>query len=85
MLRRQPLRMQVCALLVLTIADRLKTDYDESLRQSSHATTGIVEEMPQEWKVPAEIVSEKLRQLFDGQWAAAVWENFMECLNENIG
>ena len=70
---------------VLTIAGRLKTDYDESLRQSSHATTGIVEDIPQEWKVPAEIVSEKLRQLFDGQWAAAVWENFMACLNENFG
>lgn len=77
--------MQVCALLGLTIADRLKTDYDESMRQSSHTTTDIIEEMPQEWKVPAEIVSEKLRQLFDGQWAVAVWENFMECLNENIG
>lgn len=67
------------------IADRLKTDYDESLRQSIHVTTDIAEEIPQEWKVPAEIVSEKLLQLFDGQWIAAVWENYMECLNENIG
>ena len=69
----------------LTIANRLKSDFDESLRQSSYATTDIVEEIPQEWKVPTEIVCEKLRQLFDGQWIAAVWENFMECLNENIG
>ena len=41
--------------------------------------------MPKEWKVPAETVKEKLSQLFDEQWIASVWDNFIECLNENIG
>jgi hypothetical protein len=40
--------------------------------------------MPKEWKVPAEALKEKLNQLSDEQWTAAVWQNFMDCLNENI-
>jgi hypothetical protein len=69
----------------LAIADRLKADYEESLDKSNSIVAEIVAEMPQEWNVPMEKVSEKLRQLFNKQWTVAVWDNFMECLNENIG
>lgn len=69
---------------VLSIADRLKADYNGCLSRSSQAVADIIEDMPQEWKVPAETVSEKLRQLFDEQWTSAIWDNFMECLTENI-
>ena len=47
-------------------------------------TTGLLEEMPKEWKVPAETLKEKLNQLSDEQWTTTVWQNFMDCLNENI-
>jgi hypothetical protein len=40
--------------------------------------------IPQEWKVPQDTLQEKFTQLFDKQWIVAVWENFMNCLNENI-
>lgn len=48
------------------------------------AAAEITNEMPQEWQVPAETVSKKLSQLFDDRWTAAVWDNYMECLTENI-
>ena len=67
---------------VLAMADRLKADYDECLSQIT--TTEIPDEMPKEWKVPAEALKKKLNQLSDEQWTAAVWQNFMDCLNENI-
>ena len=69
----------------LAIADRLKADYEECLERSKSVVAEIIAEIPQEWNVPLELVSEKLRQLFDKQWTEAVWDNFMECLNENIG
>ena len=69
----------------LNIADRLKADYEESIDKSNSIVAGIIAEMPQGWNVPTEKVSEKLSQLFDKQWIEAVWDNFMECLNENIG
>jgi hypothetical protein len=70
---------------VLAMADRLKADYDECLSQISIIATEIMDEMPKEWKVPAETLKEKLDQLSDEHWIVAVWQNFMDCLNENIG
>jgi len=32
-----------------------------------------------------ETLKEKLDQLSDEHWIVAVWQNFMDCLNENIG
>jgi len=40
--------------------------------------------LPKEWNVSGKVVEEKLQQLFDEQWTAGVWDNFVECLNENI-
>lgn len=42
-----------------------------------------VEVRPKEWNVPAEIVKEKIRQLFDDNWIEECWKNFVECLNNN--
>lgn len=67
---------------ILAMVDRLKADYNACL--SRITTTEILDEMPKEWKVPAEALKEKLNQLSDEHWTAAVWQNFMDCLNENI-
>ncbi len=69
----------------LAIANRLKVDYEESLDRSKNIVAEIIAEIPREWNVPTEKVCEKLHQLLDKQWTVAVWNNFMECLNENIG
>jgi len=68
-----------------TIAEHLREEYDECLNRSKNLATEVLTEMPQEWKVPSETVSEKMRQLFNKRWVADVWDNFTECLNENIG
>lgn len=70
--------------IALSICERLKSNYDECLHKSSLIIAEIIAEIPQEWKAPLQSASEKLHQLFDEQWTTAVWENFMECLNENI-
>lgn len=70
---------------VLSIVNRLKIDYNDCIARSGFTTTEIVTEMPQEWKVSTETIKEKLAQLFDKQWIATVWDNFIGCLNENIG
>ena len=38
---------------------------------------------PKDWNIATEIVESKLTQLFDKQWIDNIWDNFMECLNEN--
>lgn len=70
---------------VLSIVNRLKIDYNDCIARSGLMTTEIVSEMPQEWKVSTETVEEKLAQLFDEQWIVTIWNNFINCLNENIG
>ncbi len=60
---------------VLSMANRLKADYDECLQQSRSAATELTDEMPQEWQVPAETVSKKLSQLFDDKWTVDVWDH----------
>lgn len=46
---------------------------------------GLPEEIPKEWNVSIDLVKNKLLQLFDEKWTTGVWNNFIECLNENLG
>ena len=66
------------------IVSELKTAYTVCLKRSKRQVKQIVEGLPKEWNVPGKVVEEKLQQLFDEQWTAGVWDNFVECLNENI-
>ena len=66
------------------IADRLKEVFSESLQRAGVQVDQIIEDMPEEWNVPRNVVKEKLLQLLDEHWTAEVWDNFMECLNDNI-
>jgi len=34
--------------------------------------------------IPTDLITVKLQQLFDKGWKSDVWDNFTECLNENI-
>ena len=58
----------------------LRKEYDACLSQCRLQTNSIIEELPSDWSVPAEKVSNKLNQLFQPDWAEAVWNNFEECL-----
>ena len=43
----------------------------------------IIDNTPLEWKIPYDIVRNKMSQLFESKWLNEVWDNFMDCLNEN--
>lgn len=66
------------------IIDWLEKDYEKCLDDCRQQVGDITSEMPKEWKVPTDAIDEKIKQLLDKQWTAAVWDNFIECLNENI-
>ena len=69
---------------IQAIADRLEVVYREKLQRANIQVYQIIEDMPEEWSVPQDVVKEKLLQLFDERWTAEVWDNFVECLNDNI-
>ena len=58
--------------------------YAACLKRSERQLKQIVDELPKEWNVPSKVIEEKLLQLFDEQWTAGVWDNFVECLNDNL-
>ena len=68
---------------IQAIVDDFRVGFDKALRQSVEQINQIVEEMPMEWNVPRNVVTEKLHQLFDERWKAETWENFIDCLNDN--
>jgi hypothetical protein len=66
------------------ITTELKTDYCTCLKRSLLQVDEILTALPKEWNVSIEIVREKLKQLFEEQWISETWNNFMDCLNENL-
>ena len=64
------------------LLNRLENKYVDSV--SKGQVSHIVSEMPKEWHVSSRVVEEKLKQLFDEEWTAGVWDNFVECLKDNI-
>lgn len=66
------------------IVGELEMAYAACLKRSERQLKQIVDELPKEWNVPSKVIEEKLLQLFDEQWTAGVWDNFVECLNDNL-
>lgn len=64
--------------------EELRKDYQIVLRHCAAQVNVIVDELPKEWNVSPDIVRSKLQQLLDVRWTNGVWDNFMECLKENI-
>ena len=69
---------------IRAVLEELKKAYASSLKRSKKQIKQIVDEMPKEWNVPSNVVELKLQQLFDEKWTENVWENFTQCLNDNI-
>ena len=66
------------------IIEVFKGEFDKNIQLCSCLTSEIIDEIPQEWNVPHAIIKEKIDQLFDDNWTKEVWNNFIECLNENL-
>ncbi len=64
--------------------EQLRLYYKKSIQICQRQKIECIKEIPKEWNVPFEIIQEKVNQLFDEKWIEDVWNNFVECLNENI-
>ena len=69
---------------ILENANKLKDKYEKYIGDSIPVVNQIVAEIPEEWHVSQETIEAKLSQLFDKDWIDGAWNNFMECLNENV-
>jgi hypothetical protein len=62
----------------------LKSYYLACINKNRQLSSQMVNVMPKEWNVPHVIVEKKVIQLFDSEWIEGVWNNFTECLTENM-
>lgn len=62
----------------------LESDYLDCIKRSKREVSKIIEQIPEEWNVSVVWVKRKLEELFDSFWIKSVWENFVECLNDNM-
>lgn len=62
----------------------LRKSYMQYINQCREKVNAFVEYIPSDWKVPENVVKNKLMQLFDSTWVEDIWMNFEECLNDNI-
>lgn len=70
---------------VLALAQELKEDFKKCIEQVALLKKDVCDSIPSEWHIPAKVIEQKLHQLLEECWTTAVWDNFMECLKENIG
>jgi len=68
---------------ILLLVEKLKDEFHKSLTECSVVCGETIDQIPQEWNVPKVVIREKINQLFDDKWSMQVWNNFVECLNEN--
>ena len=64
--------------------ERLNKEYENSIQQCNLICFDIIEDIPREWNVPQTVIKDKISQLFDEKWLVGVWNNFIECFNDNI-
>ena len=69
---------------ITNLLKQLKKEYSLFIKQCIFSISEIEKEIPQEWNVPHDIIKEKFEQLFNRKWIAEVWNNFFECLNDNL-
>lgn len=69
---------------VLAFVDELRTYYHECVGRCANRIEDIKKQIPKEWNVPITSVEEKLNQLIAPIWVDKVWNNFLECLKENL-
>ena len=63
--------------------NELNASYKENVKGSVREVKHIIEAIPHQWNISTDVLKNKLNQLFEPSWIESVWENFMECLNEN--
>ena len=62
----------------------LQKIYTKYVEQCQKQVDIITEDIPSDWNIPMNLIKNKLVQLFELKWTEKVWDNFEECLNDNI-
>lgn len=62
---------------------KIKKEYAVCVNRSKIQQQFIINDLPREWKMPSQIVTEKLAQLFESKWIEDCWNNFVEYLEDN--
>lgn len=70
--------------IIESIANDLKDTYYACIKRSERQRDKIIAEFPVEWNIPSSYINEKLEQLFEEQWITETWNNYIDCLNENL-
>ena len=66
------------------VAKPLRAYYLACVDRCRQSYGQMVNDMPKDWKIPMEVVENKVKQLFETDWIEGVWRSFMDCLTENI-
>ena len=66
------------------VKNDIRQSYAVNLSLCRNRIDTVIEYMPEDWNVPKEVVTDKLSQLFEPDWTEGAWNNFEECLNDNI-
>jgi hypothetical protein len=69
---------------ILLLTEQLKQNYESYIHLCCNLKQDIIDVIPKAWNVPHTIIKEKIGQLFDEKWIDEVWNNFYECLNDNL-
>lgn len=69
---------------VLEMARSLRNYYEKSLERCLYMKEEIINHIPKEWNISADMVEKKINQLFTEEWEEGVWENFINCVTDNL-
>lgn len=69
---------------IIKNAESLRKYYERTLHRCLKGRDEIINNIPSSWNIKSEIVNNKIDQLFTKEWTEGVWNNFMDCLKNNL-
>lgn len=66
-----------------TFINNLSRYFKSCIKRSKQTSDVLLKQIPTQWNVPEQVVTEKVAQLFDSAWASSVWDNFLESFIDN--
>ena len=81
----QHLKKSVTAAALNKMIGSLNVSFLSYVVRCSRQVKSLLHNIPARWNVPQDTIKNKVQQLFDEAWITAVWNQFIECLNENLG
>lgn len=69
---------------IIKNAESLRKYYERTLHRCLKGRDEIINNIPSSWNIKSEIVNNKIDQLLPKEWTEGVWNNFMDCLKNNL-